>query len=54
MRKAKVTSKRQQTDVDRVHPGTLALKGTLRSAKGKELTIAQIREAAEANVLIRQ
>ncbi len=30
----------------RVHPGTRALKGALASAKGKELSFAQIRQAA--------
>lgn len=32
----------------RVHPGTRALKGVLASKKGRGLSFAQIREAAEA------
>jgi AbrB family looped-hinge helix DNA binding protein len=32
--------------VVRIHPGTLAVKGILASAKGKDLSFAQIRGAA--------
>ena len=38
----------QSKDTKKVHPGLMSLQGALASKKGRNLTFAQIREAAAA------